>query len=64
MAWLPTGQAIMASGSEVYVWNQAQWQVLMDLSSAGIQNITRLAANKEGEKLALVGELSARDANN
>ena len=64
MAWLPTGQAIMASGSEVYVWNQAQWQLLMDLSSAGIQNITRLAVNKDGEKLALVGELSARDANN
>ena len=62
MAWLPTGQAIMASGSEIYVWNQTQWQLLMDLSSAGIQNITRLVVNKNGEKLALVGELSALDA--
>jgi len=64
MAWLPTGQAIMGSGSQVYVWNQEQWQLLMDLSSAGVTNITRLAVNKKGEKLALVGELSAHDANN
>lgn len=64
MAWLPDGQAIMASGSQVYVWNQEQWQLLMDVSSAGITNITRLAVNKKGEKLAFVGELSAPDANN
>ena len=64
MAWLPDGQAIMASGSIIYFWNSTQWQPLMDLSSAGVTNITRLAVNKKGEKLAFVGELSAHDANN
>ena len=58
-AWLPDGTLLMAQGSQLFKWQRGQaqdWQLLADLTAAGVTNITRLAVNTKGDKLALVAQ--------
>jgi hypothetical protein len=57
--WTPDGLLLMAQGSSLYVFNpkaDLRWTQLADFSSAGIKQLTRLAIDPRGEKLALVGQ--------
>jgi hypothetical protein len=56
-AWTPTGVLLMAKGSKLYQWRAAQggdWQEVRDFSAQGLDNITRLAVSRRGDRLALV----------
>lgn len=56
-AWLPNGTLLMAQGSKLYKWQRgkdADWQLVADLEASGVTNITRLAVNAKGDKLAFV----------
>lgn len=58
-AWLPNGTLLMAQGSKFYKWQRgkdADWQLVADLEASGVTNITRLAVNAKGDKLALVAQ--------
>ncbi len=57
--WTPNGLLLMAQGSGLYVFNpktDLRWTQLADFRSAGIKQITRLAIDPAGRKLALVGQ--------
>ena len=57
--WTPDGLLLMAQGSSLYVFNpktDLRWTQLADFSSAGIKQLTRLAIDPAGKKLALVGQ--------
>ncbi|MBI1765948.1 MAG: PD40 domain-containing protein [Acidobacteria bacterium] len=58
-AWLPNGTLLMAQGSKLFKWQRgkdADWQLVGDLAETGVTNITRLAVNAKGDKLALVAQ--------
>ena len=57
VAWLPNGYPIMGSGSVLRFFNGQDWLILYDFTEAGIKNISRVAVNAKGEKIAIVGEL-------
>lgn len=51
------GNIFMAKGSKLYVWyvdKSSEWREVMDLSFAGVKNITRIAFDKNGTRLAVV----------
>lgn len=55
--WMPDGTILMAQGSQLYRIkpNSGQdWTAVADLADQGIHDITRLAVNSTGTKLALV----------
>lgn len=53
--WTPNREIIMAQGSTLWVWNPFQgWREIFDLSSYGLEGITRVAVSPEGDKLVLV----------
>lgn len=57
--WTPDGTVLMGKGSILYQLNPKNgqtWTPLTDLSSAGIKQLTRLAIDPKGKKLALVGQ--------
>ena len=57
--WTPDGLLLMGQGAGLYVFNpktDLRWTQLADFSSAGIKQITRLAIDGKGKKLALVGQ--------
>lgn len=61
MCWTPNGIILMAKDGILYSFNPKlndKWVESSDLTTFGITNITRLAVNPEGNKLAIVGELS------
>lgn len=56
-AWTPTGVLLMAKGSKLYQWRASpggDWQEVADFSAQGLDNITRLAVSRRGDRLALV----------
>lgn len=57
VAWLPNGYPIMGSGSVLRFFNGQDWLILYDFTETGIKNISRVAVNAKGEKIAIVGEL-------
>lgn len=57
--WTPDGRLLMGQGAGLYVFNpktDLRWTQLADFSSAGIKQVTRLAIDGKGKKLALVGQ--------
>lgn len=59
-AWLPDGTLLMAQGSQLFKWQRGKdrdWQLVADLSAAGMSGITRLAVNPRGDRLALVAQV-------
>ena len=58
-AWTPDGTLLMAQGAKLYKWNAAtdkEWQLMADLSSANVKQITRLAVSPTGNQLAFVAQ--------
>ena len=57
-AWTPGGQILSGEGTKIYrliPGDEAGWQEVADVGSAGIHGITRLAVSPEGDRLAVVG---------
>ncbi|GAB4036063.1 TolB family protein [Spirosoma gilvum] len=57
--WTPDGTILMGRGPVLYQYNPkttSGWQPVADFSSVGIKQITRLAIDPQGKKLALVGQ--------
>jgi Tol biopolymer transport system component len=60
MAWTPDGTLLMGDGSELYAWRPGgNWFRVADLSSAGIEGITRLAVSPLGDRVAIVADRAA-----
>ncbi len=58
MCWLPNGTILMGKGNMLYSLKpkkDSTWQVVGSLRNLGITNISRLAVNPSGTKLAVVG---------
>jgi dipeptidyl aminopeptidase/acylaminoacyl peptidase len=56
-AWTPGGILLMAQGSKLYQWDPrrgGELELVADLATAGLANITRLAVSPRGDRLALV----------
>jgi hypothetical protein len=56
MAWLPTGEIIMGKGSELFINKENDWYSIGNFESYSINQITRIAINSTGTKIALVAE--------
>lgn len=56
MAWLPTGEIIMGKGSELFINKENDWYSIGNFESYSIYQITRIAINSTGTKIALVAE--------
>ncbi len=57
IAWTPDGFIIMGSGSKLYATKpNGKWIEIANLSSFGLNGITRIAINPSGNKLAIVVE--------
>jgi len=57
--WTPDGTLLMCQGTALYQFNPTsslRWTQLADFSSAGITQLTRMAIDADGKKLALVGQ--------
>jgi hypothetical protein len=57
-AWTRGGLILSGEGTKIYMLvpgDEAGWQEVADLGSAGISGITRLAVSPEGDRLAVVG---------
>ena len=57
--WTPDGLLLMCQGAGLYQFNPTsdlRWTQLADFSSLGIRQLTRLAIDREGKRLALVGQ--------
>ena len=55
--WMPEGIALTASGTKLYQWDPqrgGEWELVADLASAGLTNLTRLAVSAKGDRLAIV----------
>jgi hypothetical protein len=58
-AWLPDGSIICGRGSQLLRWSSStgtSWRDVVDLRSAGIGGITRLAVSPPGDRIAFVAE--------
>lgn len=59
--WLPNGILVTGYKNSLYQYNpegNATWEVLHSFEDADLQQLTRLAVNASGTKLALVSEVS------
>ncbi|HEY3219727.1 MAG TPA: hypothetical protein VGJ80_03270 [Gemmatimonadales bacterium] len=55
--WTPGGIALAARDTKLYQWNPRRsqdWEEIADVSAAGLTNVTRLAVNPKGDRLAIV----------
>ncbi|NIM50915.1 MAG: hypothetical protein GTN78_24265 [Gemmatimonadales bacterium] len=56
-AWTPDGAILMGEGAKLYRWRPGTdqaWHEIVDLGSAGIESISRLAVSPQGDRLAIV----------
>jgi hypothetical protein len=63
--WTPAGDLIMAAGARLYKFTPGrdrEWRMAADFSSRGINEITRLAVNPRGNRLAFVASERRADA--
>ncbi|MCH8934634.1 MAG: PD40 domain-containing protein [Gemmatimonadetes bacterium] len=56
-AWTPGGIIVMGRGSVLFQWDggAAAWSEVADLSSQGVEEITRIAVSPAGDWIAIVG---------
>ena len=55
--WTRQGIVLTASGTKLYQWDSQRggdWEPIADFASAGLTNMTRLAVNPKGDRLAIV----------
>ncbi|MDB4916166.1 MAG: beta-lactamase [Gemmatimonadetes bacterium] len=62
--WTPTRALLSTHQGKLVKWNGAldatsQWEVVADLSKAGVKKISRLAVSPDGKWLAFVAEIAA-----
>jgi len=63
MAWTPDGTMVMGDGSDLYAWRPGgTWWRIADLSSSGAHGITRLAVSPSGDRIAIVADREAPEA--
>lgn len=57
-AWTPDGVLLMAFKGVLYAWRRSlsDWTRVADLESLGLRNVTRLAVNPSGDRIALVAD--------
>ncbi len=63
-AWTPGGAIIMGQGSKLFRWDRGgpqEWSEVVDLETAGILGISRIALSPEGRWIAVVGQDSGED---
>jgi hypothetical protein len=56
-AWTPGGVLVMGAGSRLYALDpltDGTWREVADLSSAGVEAITRIAVSPDGRRIAVV----------
>ena len=56
MAWLPTGEIVMGKGSELFINERNDWYSIGNFESDSIHQITRIAINSNGTKIAILTE--------
>ncbi len=57
MAWSSQGVLFMGKGSKLYAWHALwypKWSLVADLETWGLRDITRLAVNQQGSRIAIV----------
>jgi dipeptidyl aminopeptidase/acylaminoacyl peptidase len=57
-AWMPDGKLLMAKDAKLFAvlpLTGKTWAEAADLSTAGLRRITRIAVNKNGHRIAIVG---------
>ena len=62
-AWLDQNRIIVGKGTEIFVYDMlgdSEWTAITDLVQHGVRNITRIAINEEGNKIALVAETTIK----
>ena len=63
-ALLGDGTFLMGQGSKMYAMYpsdpQKQWREVADLSQFGVINIKRLAVSREGDRIAIVNDMTRR----
>ncbi|MCH7523957.1 MAG: hypothetical protein IIC74_02835 [Bacteroidetes bacterium] len=67
MCWLPNGTVLMGKDDMLYSFTpnkDVEWVEVASIKDYGITNITRLAVNPDGTKLALVGESTKVEESN
>ncbi len=53
--WTPGGELLLGQNTLLWAWNPVQgWRQVIDVSTYGLQGITRVAVSPDGDKLALV----------
>ncbi len=56
-AWTPEGEIIMGDGSTLHRWSAGSgWTEFQNLADLGIEGITRLAVNADGDRIAIVAD--------
>lgn len=59
-AWLDENRILLGNGSELFIYDilgESEWKSIADLSEYQLQNITRIAVNPDGTKLALAADI-------
>ena len=55
-AWMPDGSIIMGDGSKLFLAQPGgSWTQIVDLTDVGVRDITRLATDDTGTRIAIVG---------
>ncbi len=56
LAWTPDGMLLMSHADVLYGWRRGKvdWFRLVDLSTLGLRDVTRMAVSPKGDRLALV----------
>ncbi len=60
-AWLDQNRIIIGKGTEILIYDmlgESEWQTITDLAEYGFKNITRIAVNDTGNKIALAAEIN------
>lgn len=64
-AWTPEGEIVMGDGDTLFIWSgQGEWTELQALDQSGITQISRLAIDADGGRIAVVSSRSAGGSQN
>ena len=56
MVWLPSGEILMGQGSILSIGSDSNWSELIDFSIFDLSDISRMAVNSDGSKIAIIVE--------
>ena len=54
--WTPGGQLLSASESQLWLWVDHRWDVLIDFAELGVRGMSRLAISPRGDHIAFVAQ--------